>query len=79
MLLCNTRFPAARKLALLQRQPTSTLVGKARTNHVRVTCVLPIFSDNVILSLPRRIEKGKDVDELKREGSFFLDRGKKYY
>jgi hypothetical protein len=27
----------ARKLAPLQRQPTSTLVGKARTNHVRVT------------------------------------------
>jgi hypothetical protein len=32
-----TRFLAARKLAPLQRQPTSTLVGKARTNHVRVT------------------------------------------
>jgi hypothetical protein len=27
----------------------------------------------------KRIEKGKDVDELKREGSFFLARGKKYY
>jgi hypothetical protein len=35
--LWYTRFLAARKLAPLQRQPTPTFVGKARTNHVRAT------------------------------------------
>jgi hypothetical protein len=67
MLLCNTRFPAARKLALLQRQPTSTLVGKARTNHVRVTCVLPIFSDNVIFATEEE-RVGREEEDRKGKG-----------